>query len=132
MAQHYEVKEGETLAIQGPANIIVKAGVIPLVGALGPPPVLSSLSPDTAAIGDPDVVMTATGSGFTANSVINFNGGDEPTTFVSDTELSTTVRPSTATTAGSYPVLVKNGPQASAPQDFTFTEPGVTRTSRRR
>jgi len=38
MAQHYEVKDGETLVIHGPANIIVKSGTVPIVGETPPPP----------------------------------------------------------------------------------------------
>jgi hypothetical protein len=32
MAQHYEVEEGKSLVIDGPANIIVKTGKVPIIG----------------------------------------------------------------------------------------------------
>lgn len=87
-------------------------------------PVLTSITPDTAEIGGPDVTLECTGTGFTRNTVITFNGGDEPTTVVSATKVTTIVKPSTATTAGTYPVTVKHGGGESAPQEFTFTEAG--------
>lgn len=89
-------------------------------------PVLTSISPDTAAIGAADVTLHCIGTGFGPKAVITFNGGDEPTTFVSKTEVTTIVKPSTATTAGTYPVTVKNPSGESAPQGFTFTQAGTT------
>jgi IPT/TIG domain len=87
-----------------------------------PPLVVRSLTPSQATIGDPDVEMHVAGEGFTSACVITFNGGDEPTTFKSDTELTTIVKPSTATTPGSYPVTVKRGAEESEPLGFTFLE----------
>ncbi len=52
-----------------------------------------------------------------------FNGGEEPTEFVSDVLLTTVVKPSTATTEGAFPVLVRQGGFDTAPQSFTFTAP---------
>ena len=86
-------------------------------------PTLTSISPNTAVIGDPDVTMTVTGTDFSEQSVITFNGGEEATEFVSDTELTTVVKPSTAGTAGPVPVTVKNSTLESDPLDFTFTDP---------
>lgn len=90
---------------------------------LPPPVVLTSLTPNTAEIGGPQLTLRAHGSGFTARSVINFNGGDEPTTYVSATEVTTIVKPETAEVAGAFPVTVRTGTRVSAPRDFTFTEP---------
>jgi hypothetical protein len=86
-------------------------------------PTLASLDPAEAICGDADdVEMHVHGAGFTAGSMIVFNGGEEPTTYVSETELTTIVRPSTASAPGSYPVLVRTGTHETAPVDFTFTE----------
>lgn len=87
-----------------------------------PLPVLDSIDPTEAAIGDADLTLTCRGSGFTLKSRIYFNNGEEPTTFVSETELTTTVRPSTASTPGSYPVQVRSSTAKSGDQMFTFTE----------
>lgn len=87
-------------------------------------PHLTELDPDTAVVGGDDLVMHVRGTGFTPQSVIVFNGGDERTTYVSATELTTIVKPSTASGPWTVPVTVRN-PYApvSDPRDFTFTEP---------
>lgn len=91
----------------------------------GGAPVLTSISPASAAIGGADVTMECSGSNFLPGSIITFNGGDEPTTIVSPTKVTTIVKPSTATTPGTYPVTVKHSGGESAPQGFTFTAAGT-------
>jgi predicted flap endonuclease-1-like 5' DNA nuclease len=88
------------------------------------PLVLTSIEPDTAELGSPDVLLICTGTGFYKDSAILFNGGVEATDYQSMTELRTTVKPSTASTAGSYPVEVRDidGTKSNA-VNFTFTEP---------
>jgi hypothetical protein len=86
-------------------------------------PVLNSIDPSTAVLGDPDVTMTCVGSKFTPNSVIMFADNPEPITFVSSSEISTIVKPSLGWGAVSVPVFVKNGLKESAKLSFTFTEP---------
>jgi hypothetical protein len=93
-------------------------------------PTLTSLDPDTAVLGDPDLVLTCNGSGFTAASVINFAGQDEPTTLVSDTVVTTGVKPSLGWGAGPQPVYVKSGSAVSETLQFTFTEPAAETTKK--
>jgi hypothetical protein len=92
-------------------------------------PVLNSINPSSAKIGDPDLTMNVNGSKFVDGSVIYFNNGAEETTFISDNQLSTIIKPSTATTAGDYPVLVVNpdGQGTDAQKMFTFTDPVAER-----
>jgi trimeric autotransporter adhesin len=52
-----------------------------------PLPVISSLSPNTAAAGAATFTLTVTGSGFTLASTVNWNGSALPTTFVSGSSL---------------------------------------------
>jgi hypothetical protein len=86
-------------------------------------PTLTSLSPNTAISGDPtDITMSAIGTGFTADSIIVFNGNIEPTTFVSETEVTTGVKPSLFVVPAVCPVEVHTGPQVAGPLDFSFTE----------
>ena len=85
-------------------------------------PVLSSIDPDSAEVGAADVTVRLVGSGFTPNAQIVWNGGDEPTVFVSATELTTVVRPSTATGPAAVPVLVRQGARRTDTVTFTFTE----------
>jgi hypothetical protein len=94
-------------------------------GTLPPPnvaPVVSSLTPNTAAVGDPDFTMTVNGSGFKSDSVIVWNGGDEPTTFVAEGQVTTTVKPSTASGPYTVPIAVRNGDKVSNEVSFSFTE----------
>jgi hypothetical protein len=88
------------------------------------PPTLTSISPDTAVSGDLDFTLSCIGTGFDANTVIRFGDFDEPTTLVSDTEVTTVVKPSLFAPA-TVPVVVHEGPFNTDPIDFTFTEPVV-------
>jgi hypothetical protein len=87
------------------------------------PPTLTSLSPNTAASGDPDFVLSCIGTNFVEGTVIYFGSTteqDEPTTLVSDTEVTTGVKPSLFAPAV-VPVTVRTGKFLSDPVDFTFT-----------
>ncbi|MEP7270023.1 MAG: hypothetical protein ABI882_00885, partial [Acidobacteriota bacterium] len=54
-------------------------------------PVLNSISPDTVTSGGPDFTLTLNGSFFIASSVVQVNGQNRPTTFVSSTQLQATI-----------------------------------------
>lgn len=85
-------------------------------------PTVASLNPNTAESGDPtDVTMVVTGTGFTEASVIIFNGFDEPTTLISDTQCSTIVKPSLFVVPAVCPVQVRDAGGTSNSVDFTFT-----------
>ena len=87
---------------------------------------LSSLSPNTAVAGaTADIVMSCIGTGFTPDTVIKFGTYDEPTTFVSPTEVTTGVKPSLFVNPDTVPVLVHSGGDSSKPLDFTFTAPAA-------
>jgi hypothetical protein len=69
-----------------------------------PQPTIESLDPDEADAGDAeDITMHVRGSGFTAQSVIVFNGHDEPTVFVDEGDITTIVKPSLFTVPGCLP-----------------------------
>jgi IPT/TIG domain len=93
-------------------------------------PVITSIDPAHAEVGAADLTMTVTGTGFTAASVILFNNGEEATTFVSETSLTTGVKPSLASGPAVVPVQVREGELVSAPVDFTFTEAVVPEGTR--
>jgi hypothetical protein len=88
----------------------------------GSEPTLTSLDPATAVLGDPDLTLRCIGTNFTETSVIHFSDHDEPTTFVSDTEVTTGVKPSLGWGAVSLPVTIRQGSFETGPLDFTFTE----------
>ena len=134
MAVHYEVAEGKTLIIRGPANIIVKTGDVPIVGNVGEnvePPMLASIDPETAAITDPEFTLTATGADFEAASVIVLGLVDAPTTFVSDSTLTTQVNPALFL-PGDVAVTVRTGPSVSAASTLTLTEAGGAASRKKR
>lgn len=95
----------------------------------GKPPVVTGLSPESAEIGSADLTLTVSGTGFADGDVISFNGGDEPTTFVNDTTLTTVVKPSTASGPWSIPVRVNGAGGSSNALMFSFTEPPVPGSS---
>ena len=86
-----------------------------------PTPVLDTLDPNTAELGSADVTMSARGSDFTTETRIIFAGNQENTVFVSDTEVTTIVKPSLGWGVVSVPVLVRTGDQLSETLDFSFT-----------
>jgi hypothetical protein len=95
-------------------------------------PAISALNPASLEAPGPDSEMVVTGTGFTASTVINWNGGDEPTDFVSATEVKTTVRPSTvqAPLPFTLRVCVHNAGVKSNVLDFTFTEAPAGRSEK--
>jgi hypothetical protein len=93
-----------------------------------PKPSISSINPIDAAIGDEDFTLYVSGENFFHDSVINFAGQDEPTTLNEDGTLSTGVNMAMWQGPDTVPVVVKNGPEVSAPVDFTFHEAGAKRS----
>lgn len=89
-----------------------------------PPPTLTSLSPDTAASGDPDFVLSCIGTGFTERAIMMFGQEDEPTTVVSDTEVTTIVKPSIFV-PDTIPVCIRIGWFKTDAINFTMTAPAV-------
>jgi hypothetical protein len=82
-------------------------------------PTLTTAGPSTAS-GTGNATVTATGVGFTKQSVIFVNGISYPTTFVSSTSL-TASAPKKAT-AGTLPVnVVTGGAVTTASVNWTFT-----------
>ena len=86
-------------------------------------PEVTSLNPGSATVGDADFTLHVMGSGFTAGSKIYFNGGEEPTTYVSATELTTGVNMATVTGPSTVPVAVlsEDGVMSDA-VNFVFQE----------
>src|ERR1700692_4053681 len=80
-----------------------------------PPPTLSviltTLAPDTAVAGSADLIVTATGSGYTTSSVLKWNGVALTTNYVSATSLTATVPAADLTAPGSFAVTVADPSQ---------------------
>jgi hypothetical protein len=112
------------------ANKLKEAIRYILLGASALPdpiPVLSSISPNSAILGIPSFTLHVHGSDFTPNSIIVFAGQDEPTTYVSPTEITTGINMSVWAGADVLDVQVKNAQgDLSAVVTFEFKAPTVT------
>lgn len=91
-----------------------------------PPPsvVLTTLAPNTAVAGNADLIVTATGSGYTTASVLKWNGTALTTNYVSTTSLTGTISAADLTTPGTFSVTVTDASSAdagSAVVQFTVT-----------
>ncbi|HEX3412875.1 MAG TPA: hypothetical protein VHT00_14240 [Stellaceae bacterium] len=92
-----------------------------------PAPVISTITPDTAAIGDADFTLVVAGDNFFAGTVIFFAGHDEPTSFdEADRTVSTLVKPSLWQAPATVQCQVHNAEMMSNAVDFTFTDAGAT------
>jgi hypothetical protein len=92
-------------------------------------PSINSLSPGSATIGDPSFTLHVMGKGFKEGSVIVFAGMLEPTTRVSDTELTTGVDMSVWLGPDSIPVMVQSSDGVlSDPVMFVFSPASITTT----
>jgi hypothetical protein len=113
------INEPQTVSLPVPENVEV------------PVPVIDSLEPASCMIGDPDFTLVVSGDNFFADSVINFAGHDEPTTFDTTAKtLSTGVKPSLWAEPVIVDVIIKNGPAVSGPIAFEFAP--IARSSTRR
>jgi outer membrane protein assembly factor BamB len=94
-----------------------------------PPPslsvILTTLAPNTAVAGSADLIVTASGSGYTTSSVLKWNGAALTTNFVSATSLTATIPASDLATPGSISVTVADssgGDAGSAVVQFTISD----------
>lgn len=93
-----------------------------LTGGSVAPPVITSISPNTVVLGSPNFDVLINGSGFTPESVIVFNGFDEPTTLVSPTQVKTGVNMSVWAAPAVVPIMVRSASGAlSNAMNFAFT-----------
>ena len=81
----------------------------------GPAPVgIASLAPSSALAGTASFVLTVTGSGFVAESNVEWNGQALPTQYVSATSLTATIPASDIATVGTASVTVSNASAGGA------------------
>jgi hypothetical protein len=81
-------------------------------------PIISSLSPGSAAAGGADMVLTVNGTNFTASSVVQFNGNALTTTFNSASQLSATIPAAAIASGGAAQVVVVDPNGTSNPSSF--------------
>jgi hypothetical protein len=90
------------------------------VASLVPVPGVTSISPTSATVGASAFTLTVNGTAFNSSSVVQWNGADLTTTFVSATQVTAQVPASDLLTAGTIPVTVVN-PGSSVSNSATFT-----------
>ena len=98
-----------------------------VTAASNPVPAVTTISPTSVAAVSIAFTLTVNGTNFVSNSVIHFNGAVQATTFVSSTQLTTTVQSLEVETAGNAPVIVTNPtPGGGTSNSVNFTISGTT------
>jgi hypothetical protein len=87
-----------------------------------PPPTINVLSPAAAFEGSSDLLLTVGGTNFLNGSVVHANGVPLATTFVSTSQLQTTLPASFLLTIGAVTITVHNAQQISNPQTFSVLD----------
>ena len=94
------------------------------------PPTLTSISPSSVAAGGPAFTLTANGSNYQSNSVIEWNGATLTTTFVSTSQLTATVPANLIAQPATVSIVVATlNAGASAPLSLTITAASLSLTS---
>lgn len=122
-----------TITVTNPSNGGVGGGTSnALTLSIVPPPAkfaVTSIAPTTAQAGGPAFTLTVNGSAFIApsssspaspGSVISFGLVNEPTTFVSSTQLTTQV-PASAVAISGNPYVIVTNPDGTTSTPITFT-----------
>jgi len=87
-------------------------------------PTVSSISPSSATAGSGPITLTVTGSSFMSNSVIQVNGAAHATTFISGSQLASTLTAGDLATAGTLSITVTTpGGGTSSSVAFTVNNP---------
>lgn len=96
---------------------------------------VTSISPDTMAIGEQEFTLRVRGMGFTDTCVIWFDAVSESTSLDPDSgELTALIDPQSWTAPQTVPVEVRDGERTSNVTEFTFVSAATTRhhSSRRK
>ncbi|HEY4357000.1 MAG TPA: MBG domain-containing protein [Acidobacteriaceae bacterium] len=97
------------------------AGTLTVTTAANAIPVISGISVSSASVGGAAVPLTVSGTGFVSGAVVQWNGTNLSTTYVSSTSLTTTIPASDFSAAGVNSITVSNpapGGGVSSPVGF--------------
>ncbi len=103
-----EETDGCSVVVKG-QMVNFEAACFTRVKIQGPPnpvPAITSITPDTATEGGAGFTITVNGTGFVADSVVQWNGSDRTTTFISDTELQAAIPDTDIAALGTADVTV--------------------------
>jgi hypothetical protein len=96
-------------------NGYTRLATSPVVTVLPGPPAISSLSPAAVPAGSPALTLTVNGSGFTAGSIVRWNGADRATTFVSTTRVRASIPAADLAAIGTAQVTVFDPSSGTSP-----------------
>lgn len=89
-------------------------------------PSITNVTPAVIVAGGADAILTVTGANFVPGSRASFKGGERPTTFVSPSELTTTIPFTALQEVGQFGLAVVNTADAvSQPFTIAIATPGV-------
>jgi uncharacterized protein (TIGR03437 family) len=112
-----------------PSDSLNSPATVALSGTgLNPAPTLTSIAPKNAVVNGPAFTLQAIGSGFVAESVVQWNGKNLATSFVSGTVLTAAVASGDLATIGTTQLKVVNpapGGGTTSTLDFTIVGPSV-------
>lgn len=114
-----------TITVFNPAPGGGMSNVATLV-VTNPAPSITSISPNTAAAGSPEITLVVNGSGFVSASVVRFAGLDLATTFVTGSQLTALIPPSLLASGAAVSITVANpspGGGTSNAATFSITNP---------
>jgi hypothetical protein len=80
-------------------------------------PVITQINPTTVSAGGPAFSLTVMGGNFSASSVVQVNGSNRTTVFVSSAQLTATISASDITTAGSLAITVFDPTSGTGPSN---------------
>ena len=127
-----------------PASLLTAAGAFPVTIVnnaevsnavtltVFKPPVITSLSPNSASLGAAGFTLTVNGTGFIAHSTVIWNGTSLVTTLIGATQLTAVVPAALLTAVDSPSVSVSNGPgivSNSLPFQVMTLQPSLTSLS---
>jgi hypothetical protein len=126
----YRVKGDGRVETKDPANnvfmhrsVINAMHWIDNVGSVvGPTCTLDSIDPTSVDVGAPTFTLTLTGTGFTEDAALVWNGVQDTLTFVSDTELTTEINMDLVTVPSTATVAVYQGGYTTPSLPFEFKE----------
>lgn len=103
---------------------------ISAAAAVGNPlPRITWISPMETTAGGTGASLTVWGVGFVPGSVVQWNGSNRSTTFISNTQLTASLTAADTVTAGRFPITVFSptpGGGTSPTWEYTVTSPGVS------
>jgi hypothetical protein len=85
-----------------------------------PTPTITSFVPPNIVHGGPELTLTVKGTGVTPDTIVQWNGTDHATIFLSPTKLFVRVPAADIATAGTATVLACTTGSCSAPASFTI------------